>query len=113
MVAMKESMRKNVTRRPLTKPTSSDAMRISAAATGHASPWLNLQADAQHLRETEVVADRKVELLGGERHHGGERQNGRHGLADENTLRLVALKKLEGRRRPKTSMIRRKTNRSP
>jgi hypothetical protein len=28
-------------------------------------------------------------------------------------LRFVALKKLDGRRRPKTSMIRRKTNKSP
>ena len=60
---------------------------------GPRQPLVDLQADAQHLRQAEVVADRKVELLGGERHHGGERQNGRHRLADENRIEVGGAEK--------------------
>ena len=49
---------------------------MSADASSQPMPLLRLQADDEDLRHAEMVADRKVELLGRERDHHGQRQQG-------------------------------------
>ena len=86
MVAMKESIRSQVTSAPLTKPTTSDEHQDDRGGLGPGQALLHLQSDRQNLRHAEVIADRQIELLGGEREHFGQRQQGGDRLAHQDRV---------------------------
>jgi hypothetical protein len=77
MVAMKDRCGKTC-REAVDEPDHQGREQDQRGGQGPPQALGDLQADDQHLRHTEVIANRKIELFRCERHRGCKRQYGRH-----------------------------------